>query len=83
MSAPKAGRQSPDPEQQHSPQKDTSASGFTGAGTSMDLKELNKKQLENLPSNPEHPLAQAAEQKTSKTWGTTSGGPRNPNPGDI
>jgi hypothetical protein len=71
MSAPKAGRQSPDLEQQHGHQKDPPASGLTGAGVSMDLKELNKKQLESLPSNPEHPLAQASEQNTSKKCGTT------------
>lgn len=71
MSAPKAGRQSPDPEQQHGQQKDPPASGLTGAGVSMDLKELNKKQLGALPSNPEHPLAKASEEKTSKKWGPT------------
>ena len=71
MSAPNAGRQSPDPERQHGHQKDPSTSGLVGAGPSMDLKELNRKQLEGLPSNPEHPLAHASEQKTSKKWGTT------------
>ena len=69
MSAPKAGRESPDAEQQHGQQKDTLASGVTGAP--MDLKKLNKEQLERLPSNPEHPLAKASEQKTSKKWKTT------------
>jgi len=71
MSAPNPGRQSPDPERQHGHQKDPPASGLTSADPSMDLKELNKKQLESLLSNPEHPLAQASEQKTSKKWGTT------------
>jgi hypothetical protein len=66
MSAPKPGRESPDPEEQHGQQKDPPASGLTGTDASMDLKELNKKQLEGLQSNPVHPLAQASEEKTSK-----------------
>ena len=66
MSAPKQGRQSPDPENQSGAQ----AGATTESGK---LDETSKKdegkddQTSNLSSNPTHPLEQAAKDKTSKT----------------
>jgi len=64
MSAPKAGRQSPEPEtqtgaQQQDPQAKPNDQNVT---KSQDPKET----LKGLDSNPEHILAKAAEEKTSK-----------------
>ena len=63
MSAPNQGRQSPDPERQTGAQQsDPPASGKHEQQGSKD----NKETLAGLSSNPEHPLAKAAEEKTSK-----------------
>ena len=69
MSAPNAGRQSPDPELQSGAQgKDTPA----GSGKVDEKKGEGEKagdQTSGLTSNPTHPLEQAAEEKTSKKVG--------------
>ncbi|KAJ9621316.1 hypothetical protein H2203_007368 [Taxawa tesnikishii (nom. ined.)] len=69
MSAPNEGRQSPEPEQQSNKQTgqtaDPNAQG--AAPSETHAQEASKEQLKNLPSNPEPPLAKAAEEKTSKT----------------
>ena len=67
MSAPKAGRQSPDPERQAGAQgKETPA----GSGKVDEKKGEDKEsedQTAGLSSNPAHPLEKEAEGKTSKT----------------
>jgi hypothetical protein len=63
MSAPNQGRQSPDPEHQSGAQQSTTL----GSGEHSATKDSNQKDtLAGLPSNPEHPLQKAAEEKTSK-----------------
>jgi hypothetical protein len=62
MSAPNQGRQSPDPERQTGAQQGTTASGKHDQKSGQD----NKETLAGLSSNPEHPLAKAAEEKTAK-----------------
>lgn len=68
MSAPKAGRQSPEPENQGSHQVGALASGDIGAAPSdthaKDQSEEHKH--DGLESNPTGPLDEAAEQKTTK-----------------
>ena len=68
MSAPNAGRQSPDPENQGSHQVGIPASGDIGAAPSdthaKDQSEDHK--YEGLESNPTGPLDAAAEQKVTK-----------------
>ncbi|OCK85779.1 hypothetical protein K432DRAFT_377290 [Lepidopterella palustris CBS 459.81] len=69
MSAPKAGRQSPEPEnqtgaQQQDPQANPNDQG--AAPSAEYAKDVSKEQLSNLSSNPTHPLEKFAEQKTSK-----------------
>ncbi|KAJ4305234.1 hypothetical protein N0V90_000765 [Kalmusia sp. IMI 367209] len=69
MSAPNAGRQSPEPEQQSgAQQKDVPASNVNdqGAAPSQGTKEANEQQKGALSSNPTHPLAKHAEETTSK-----------------
>ncbi|KAF2097549.1 hypothetical protein NA57DRAFT_77805 [Rhizodiscina lignyota] len=66
MSAPNAGRQSPQPEdqtgkQQQDPPAMDPNQQTTGPQTS------NTETLKGLDSNPAHPLEKAAEDKTSKT----------------
>ncbi len=69
MSAPNAGRQSPEPERQSGAQsKDTPA----GSGKMDEKKgegEEKEDQTAGLSSNPTHPLEEEAEKKTSKTVG--------------
>ncbi|MCJ1464820.1 hypothetical protein MMC07_003434 [Pseudocyphellaria aurata] len=68
MSAPNAGRQSPDPENQGSHQVGAPASADVGAAPSdtyaKDKSEEHKH--EGLESNPTGPLDEAAERKTTK-----------------
>ncbi|KAK1820219.1 hypothetical protein LTR12_005370 [Friedmanniomyces endolithicus] len=70
MSAPNAGRQSPDPERaQGKQQSDTPASDVNdqGQAASKDAPaEESKETLKNLPSNPKPILEDAAKEKTSK-----------------
>ena len=68
MSAPNAGRQSPDPETQGDNQKGESGSGSIGAAVS-DTKaqeDSDAHKHETLSSNPEGPLEGAAHEKVSK-----------------
>lgn len=69
MSAPNAGRQSPDPERQSDGQSGAVASDVNkqgGAPSQEHAKEASEDKLKNLESNPTHPLAAASEEKTSK-----------------
>jgi len=69
MSAPQAGRQSPDPENQSNAQQGSTANpNQQGAAPSQEhAKEASDDQKKGLSSNPEGPLDKAAEEKTSKT----------------
>lgn len=68
MSAPKAGRQSPEPEKQSDAQISQPESGKIDAAPSdTHAKEVSDDQkLNALPSNPEGPLERAAHEKVSK-----------------
>jgi len=68
MSAPKAGRQSPEPEQQGGAQlQDTPAQPGSGKIDESKAKDEGKKdQTSNLESNPTHILAAHAESTTAK-----------------
>lgn len=68
MSAPKAGRQSPEPEKQTHEQVGAPESGQIDAAPSKDhAKESSDDHKENsLSSNPEGPLEHAAHEKVSK-----------------
>ncbi|KAF2191311.1 hypothetical protein K469DRAFT_720300 [Zopfia rhizophila CBS 207.26] len=70
MSAPNAGRQSPDPEGQSGAQlQDPIASKPNdqgGAPSAEHAKQASDDQKANLSSNPVHPLEKYAEEKTSK-----------------
>ncbi len=66
MSAPKQGRQSPEPETAPK-QTEKVSEGHAGAAPSEEhAKEKSEQDLADLPSNPEHPLAKAADSKISK-----------------
>jgi hypothetical protein len=66
MSAPNAGRQSPEPEQQSGAQ--TGATTESGQIDESSHKDEGKDdQTSGLESNPKHPLEEAAKEKTSKT----------------
>ncbi|CAD0085096.1 unnamed protein product [Aureobasidium vineae] len=70
MSAPNAGRQSPEPEQQDAKQQSAPTSSNPnqqGAEPEQGSQQASKDQLANLKSNPTGPLDQAAKDKTSKT----------------
>ena len=69
MSAPNAGRQSPEPEQQTgAQQQDAQAKpNDLGAEAKEGAQQASKDALSGLESNPTHPLEKAAEEKTSKT----------------
>jgi len=70
MSAPNAGRQSPDPEHQSSGQQDVPTSNVNdqgGAPSEGNAKEVSDDHKGSLSSNPTHPLEKFAEEKTSKT----------------
>ena len=68
MSAPNAGRQSPEPEKQSGAQKDAAGSGNIGAASSdTAAKESSEDtKLNSLESNPTGPLEDAAHEKVSK-----------------
>ena len=68
MSAPNAGRQSPEPEKQSNKQTGAQGSGEIGAApTDTHAKDESEAQKSGLESNPEHTLQGASEAKTSKT----------------
>jgi hypothetical protein len=70
MSAPNAGRQSPEPEQQNAKQQSAPTANNPndqGAGPQEGSQQASKDQLAGLESNPTGPLDQAAKDKTSKT----------------
>ena len=68
MSAPKAGRQSPEPDRQANEQITESVSGNVGAAESdTKAQEVSEDQKANvLSSNPDGPLEGAAHEKVSK-----------------
>ncbi|KAL9639852.1 MAG: hypothetical protein Q9164_000672 [Protoblastenia rupestris] len=68
MSAPKAGRQSPEPEQQSNKQVGVPESGQVDAApTETHAKDASEDSKHNtLSSNPEGPLEGAAHEKVSK-----------------
>ncbi len=69
MSAPNAGRQSPEPERQTDSQQAAPATNVNeqgGAPADKNAKEASEDQKSGLESNPTHPLAKASEEKTSK-----------------
>jgi len=69
MSAPQPGRQSPDPERQSDAQAGQTSDNVNkqgGAPSQDHAKEASDDFKDNLSSNPEHPLAQHAEDVTSK-----------------
>lgn len=77
MSAPNAGRQSPDPEKQKDSQisSQSSPNDQGGAPSSDHAAEESKKQLSGLESNPTGPLEHASKEKTAKGNGNpTLGG---------
>jgi hypothetical protein len=63
------GRQSPDPEHQTAEQQNAPPASDPNSGAAPSegfAQDSSKKTLEQLPSNPEHILAKAAEEKTAK-----------------
>ena len=69
MSAPNAGRQSPEPEQQSGAQQsDVPASNVNdqGAAPEQGTKQANEDQKAGLSSNPTHVLEKHADETTSK-----------------
>jgi hypothetical protein len=69
MSAPNAGRQSPEPELQSNDQSGTLAGNVNkqgGAPEHGNAQEASDDQKAGLSSNPTHPLDKPAEEKTSK-----------------
>lgn len=69
MSAPNAGRQSPEPENQSGAQSGATTTNINqqgGAPSQEHAKEASDDQKSGLSSNPTHPLDKAAEDKTSK-----------------
>jgi len=72
MSAPNAGRQSPEPERQSGKQGQDPVADHPndqGAGQKQDA----ASQLKGLESNPAAPMDKAAEEKTAKGTGNASG----------
>jgi len=70
MSAPNAGRQSPDPEHQSGAQQgDIPTQGSGKMDESKGKDEGKDDQTSNLSSNPTHILEEHAQAKTSKTVG--------------
>ncbi|TIA26103.1 hypothetical protein D6C81_01054 [Aureobasidium pullulans] len=70
MSAPNAGRQSPEPENQSSKQQAAPTAGNPnqqGAEPNEGSKQASDNQKDGLSSNPTGPLDQAAKEKTSKS----------------
>ncbi|KAH7045854.1 hypothetical protein B0J12DRAFT_627335 [Macrophomina phaseolina] len=68
MSAPNAGRQSPEPERQSDIQQKgaQAAPNDLGAGPDQGSKQASEDHKSGLSSNPTHPLAKHAEETTSK-----------------
>lgn len=70
MSAPNAGRQSPEPSRQTGAQQSdptsTKANQQGGAPTDHSAQDESNETKSKLSSNPTHPLAKASEEKTSK-----------------
>ncbi|MCJ1259028.1 hypothetical protein MMC24_006862 [Lignoscripta atroalba] len=67
MSAPNAGRQSPDPERQSDKQGGQQASGKVDAAPSNEFaKKSSEDTLSNLESNPKGAYEDAAQEKVSK-----------------
>ncbi|KAF1920950.1 hypothetical protein BDU57DRAFT_509458 [Ampelomyces quisqualis] len=68
MSAPNAGRQSPEPEKQTEAQAGSTSTNTNdqGGGVSGGSEQSSDKTKGGLASNPEHPLAKHAEETTSK-----------------
>ena len=69
MSAPNAGRQSPDPENQTKAQQGTTASAPNDQGQAASNEapaDESKDALKNLESNPKHVLQDAADAKVAK-----------------
>lgn len=68
MSAPNQGRQSPEPEQSKPEQIEKPTGSGSGKMDESSSKDEGKHdQTAGLEDNPEHPLAKASEEKTSKT----------------
>ncbi|KAK5734446.1 hypothetical protein LTR17_008947 [Elasticomyces elasticus] len=70
MSAPNAGRQSPEPEKQSHAQTGATSTNVNDQGQAKSNEapaEESKNTLKNLESNPKGPLDDEAEKKTSKT----------------
>ncbi|EFQ94647.1 hypothetical protein PTT_07610 [Pyrenophora teres f. teres 0-1] len=68
MSAPNAGRQSPDPERQSGAQAGQTADNVNaqGAGPKEGAEKASDNTKDSLSSNPEHPLKEHSEETTSK-----------------
>jgi hypothetical protein len=68
MSAPNAGRQSPEPEKQSDAQTGQTSSNVNdqGGAPSQGAEKSSDNTKSGLSSNPEHPLAKHAEETTSK-----------------
>ena len=69
MSAPNAGRQSPEPKEQSDKQTGSVTDNVNdqGAGPKEGAEKASDKAKETLSSNPTHPLEENAEASTSKT----------------
>ncbi|EUC37806.1 hypothetical protein COCVIDRAFT_114232 [Bipolaris victoriae FI3] len=68
MSAPNAGRQSPDPERQSGAQAGQISDNVNqqGAGPKEGAEKSSDNTKDTLSSNPEHPLKEHSEETTSK-----------------
>ncbi|KAK3109738.1 hypothetical protein LTR53_016673, partial [Teratosphaeriaceae sp. CCFEE 6253] len=69
MSAPNAGRQSPEPERQSAEQKEAPATDVNDQGQAASNEapaEESKETLKNLESNPKPVLEEASKAKTAK-----------------
>jgi hypothetical protein len=68
MSAPNAGRQSPEPERQNEAQSGQTTDNVNkqGAGPQEGAEKASDNTKNALSSNPEHPLKEHAEETTSK-----------------
>ncbi|KKY27281.1 putative metallo-dependent phosphatase [Diplodia seriata] len=66
MSAPNAGRQSPEPERQTDAQQQAQAAPNLGTGPQEGSKQASEQDKSGLSSNPTHVLEKHAEDTTSK-----------------
>jgi hypothetical protein len=68
MSAPNAGRQSPEPERQSNAQSGQTSDNVNdqGAGPKEGAEKASDNTKDSLSSNPEHPLKEHSEETTSK-----------------